>query len=93
VEQLLAMKGWTNYELSKKTDIPQSAMSSWKNKGFVPTVVTIEKICAALEITLAQFFTTDAEVPGLTPEEAEFLDKWRNLSYEEKQILRKLLEK
>lgn len=93
IEDLLQMRGWSKYRLSERADIPQPTISSWKHKNFVPTVVTIEKICDAMGISLAQFVVQDDEVPGLTTEETEFLEQWRALSYDEKQILRKFLEK
>ncbi len=47
---------WTEYELSVRSGLPQSTISSWYRKEMTPSISSLEKICAAFDLTLAQFF-------------------------------------
>ena len=49
-------RNWTEYQLSQKSGIPQSTISSWYRKNMIPSVPSLEKVCNAFGITLSQFF-------------------------------------
>ena len=49
-------RGWTEYQLAERSGLPQSTISSWYRKNMVPTIPSLEKICAACGITLSQLF-------------------------------------
>ena len=53
------VRGWTEYQLADKSGLPQSTISSWYRKGMMPTIPSLEKICAAFGITLSQLFAGD----------------------------------
>ena len=80
-------KGWTEYELSKRADLPQSTISSWYNKGMTPSIVSLEKICNGFGITMSRFFAGEDGTFTLTEEQREFLDRFDRLSAEKKQRL------
>ena len=48
---IMAEKGMTQLELSKKTGISQSNISNWKNKGINPAANKIMPICKALKVS------------------------------------------
>ena len=50
-------RAWTEYQLAENSELPQSTISSWYRKNQIPTIPSMEKICKAFGITLAQFFT------------------------------------
>lgn len=50
---------WTEYELSVRSGLPQSTISSWYRKEMTPSISSLEKICAAFDLTLAQFFAEE----------------------------------
>ena len=50
-------RGWTEYQLAERSGLPQSTISSWYRKHLVPTIPSLEKICAAFGITLSQLFS------------------------------------
>ena len=54
------------------------------NRKNVPTIYTLEKLCAALGVTMAQFFSIDDTRPNLTKEQEEFLEIFDEFSDEEK---------
>ena len=83
--------GWTEYELSVKAGLPQSTISSWYRKDMTPSISSLEKICAAFDLTLAQFFAEGETFSVLTPDQTQLLEKWSVLSPEEKHLLLQLI--
>ena len=47
---------WSEYQLSEKSGLTQSTISSWYRKNMIPSIPSLEKICDAFGITLSQFF-------------------------------------
>ena len=84
-------RGWTEYELAKNSGIAQSTISTWYRKKQMPTVGSLDKICAGLGISLSSFFAEEAEV-YLTPEQHELLDHWSALSPKQREIILELLK-
>lgn len=62
INGLLKERGWTMYQLAKLSGIPQSTLSNLFVRNNSPTISTLEKICAAFGISLAEFFATGEEV-------------------------------
>ena len=86
-------RNWTEYQLAEKSELPQSTISSWYRKNQIPTIPSMEKICKAFGITLAQFFTDDnAEIAPLTKTQSELLHEWNRLTEKQKSILLDLLK-
>lgn len=54
--ELRDARGWSEYQLAEKSGMAQSTISSWYRKRMLPTIPSLEKICDAFDITLAQFF-------------------------------------
>lgn len=65
----------------------QTALANILNRRSVPTVVTLERICDAFDITLAQFFTENGGRLNLTEDQNEILEVWDSLESKEKEIL------
>lgn len=86
LEKLLNRKGWSKYDLSKKTGISTNAVYSWTNSGIVPSLANIERICNAANITIEQFFY-DKGVDKFSEEEHSLLTDWITLSEKEKQAI------
>ena len=76
-EQRLA-RGWTEYQLSVRSGVPQSTISSWYRKDMLPSLTSLEKICMAFGITLSQFFSESA-LRELTPKQLDLLEHWEQL--------------
>lgn len=49
-------RGWTDYELAKRSGLPQSTISSWYTKNMLPSITSLESICKGFGISLSQFF-------------------------------------
>ena len=85
------IRGWSEYQLAERSGLPQSTISSWYKKNMLPSFSSLEKVCAAFDITLAQFFAGDGEAVNLTPQQKEMLDKWNCLSGDQKESLLALM--
>ncbi len=92
LEELCSKNGITRYQLSIRTGISQSALSDIVKKKNVPTLITIERICAAFGITIAQFFTQGENIPNLSDEQNELLLLWDGLKLEEKEIVKTFMK-
>ena len=56
IKALTAKRGWTEYRLVKETGLPASTVANIFHRDTVPSVATLETICAAFGISLSQFF-------------------------------------
>ena len=86
-------RGWSEYQLAEQSGIPQSTISSWYRKNSIPTVPTLEKICATFGITLSQLFSEGGEAVLLTENQRQLLDRWAGLSEEQQAVVFALIDK
>lgn len=86
-------KGWTEYQLSERSGLPQSTISSWYRKNMVPTVPSLEKICVAFGITLSQLFAEEEDMVFLDSSQRTLLENWARLSEEQKEVIFSLIKK
>ena len=49
IEELIRERGLSRYQLAKLSGIAESSVLNLLNRGSMPTIYTIEKICGALE--------------------------------------------
>ena len=67
IDDLRRARGWTIYRLSMETGLTQQAIHAWYNadKPTAPSIATLEVVCEAFGITIAEFFTEKhtTEVP------------------------------
>lgn len=92
ITRLRLERGWTEYELAKRSGLEQSTISTWYRKGQVPRLQTLEKVCLGLGITLSQFFAEGNDTISLTPTQRELLDHWSALEEDQKRIILDLLK-
>ena len=86
IEQLLCQRNWSVYRLCKESGLAQSTLSHVFHKDSEPTISTLETICKAFGITLAEFFS-DGEFVPLTKEQRDILDKWAELSDDQRRLV------
>ena len=92
IAELCAKNGISKYQLSQKTGISQSALSDISKGKNIPTLTTLDKICTAFGITMAQFFSKDSNVLDLSEEQLQLLQTWNELKPEEKIFIRTCME-
>lgn len=91
IKDLCGKKNMSQYELAKRAGMTQSSVSTLLNKGNVPRITTLEKVCKGFGITLAQFFAEDEEYPDLSEEQLKVLNTWQKLSVKEKAAIEKIV--
>lgn len=91
IKELCDKQQITKYRLSQMTGVTQTVLSRIMKGENVPTIQTIEKICSALNISLAQFFAKDENPPDLTAEQKEIIETWNGLNPEERERLMKII--
>lgn len=84
LRQLMAERGWTAYRLAKESGLSESTLANIFKRNTVPSISTLESVCSAFGISLAQFFA-ESEKVELTPELKELFDHWVSLTPEQKQ--------
>ena len=84
LRQLMAERGWTAYRLAKESGLSESTLANIFKRNTVPSIATLEAVCSAFGISLAQFFA-GSEMVELTPELKELFDNWVSLTPEQKQ--------
>ncbi len=65
--ELLKKKGWTKYKLAQETGLYKTTVYDWFNdKGYTPDRKSIELVCAALNISLTEFYSgvDESELDG-----------------------------
>lgn len=91
IKQLMEERGWTDYRLAKEANLSHSTIANIFNRNNAPTLPTLEAVCAAFGITLAQFFSVGEEGASLTEEQQALFAKWSTLTDEQKKILLDLM--
>lgn len=91
IKELMAERGWTDYRLAKEANLSHSTVTNMFNRNNAPTLPTLEAVCRAFGITLAQFFTENTE-SQMTEEQQTLFSKWSTLTDEQKRLLLDLMK-
>lgn len=86
-------RGWTEYQLAERSGLPQSTISSWYRKNMMPTIPSLEKVCAAFGITLSQLFAEEDDPVSLTEPQKRLLERWSRLNEEQQNAVFLLIDK
>ena len=92
ISDLCRQNNISAYKLSQITGISQSVLSNITKNKHMPTLITLEKICSAFGITLAQFFTENDAATELSAEQRELLSLWSDMNYEEKRCVKAFMK-
>lgn len=92
ITELRTAQGISLTNLAKSSGIAQSSLSYIESGKAQPTVETVEKICAALGITLSDLFTDVQEPELLPPELRQVIDKVRKLPPDKIKVLNAVLD-
>ena len=92
VKKLQKENGLNNAQLAKKANLPPTTIQNLYTRNNQPTFPTLQAICKAFGITVAQFFADGNVPPDLTEEQARLLEHWNTLSDEQKEALFALIK-
>ena len=89
--ELLKKKGWTKYKLAQETGLYQTTVYDWFNdKGYTPDRKSIELVCAAMNISLVEFYSGIDE-DELDGEQTLLLQLFAKVPKEKKKVVFELL--
>lgn len=91
IRELMEERNWTDYRLAKEANLSHSTVTNMFNRNNAPTLPTLEAVCRAFGITLAQFFANEDEMT-LTEEQQMLFAKWSTLTNQQKKILLELMD-
>lgn len=91
IKQLMAERGWTEYRLAIESGLSHSTVSNMFKRNNAPTLPTLEAVCTAFGITLAQFFSEGDNPAEMTEEQRSLFAKWSTLTDEQKDALFRLI--
>ena len=93
IEKYRLQMGWSMYKLSIESGLAQSTLQNMYARGTLPSLSTLQNICDAFGITLAQFFDDDnSEKVLVSADENDLLNDYRKLSENSKEIVCSLLK-
>ncbi len=84
-------RNWTEYQLALHSGLPQSTISSWYRKNMLPSIASLQKICNAFDMSMAQFFS-EGNLKELDNDQTELLEQWSLLTPEQKRALLNLIQ-
>lgn len=87
IKELQGERDWTDYKLSQESGIPLTTLSTIFSRKNTPKLDTLQRICNAFGLTLAQFFLEDEKIDILSDLEREMLREFRRLSTKQQQAL------
>ena len=90
IKELMEERGWSEYRLAIASGLSQSTVANIFNRNTMPSVATLESICAGFGITLAQFFA-EGDMVEPTEEQKEMFAAWSALTKEQKDVLAGLI--
>ncbi len=93
IDDLCSKHKISKYRLSQITGISQSAFSKIARQQSSLSLDTIQRICDALGISVAQFFSEPGEYPDLTPDQVRLLNSWALLDEKKKDYALLIIEK
>lgn len=93
INELRKQRNWSVNNLAMEAGLTQSTLDSVLKRNSSPRIETIQSLCNAFKITIAQFFLIDETMELLSPDEKKLIDLFRQLPTEKQQALLDLLTK
>lgn len=75
----MSAQKWTKYRLAKESGLSESTIINIFQRNTLPTISTLEAICRAFGITLAQFFA-ESNLVELSSEQQDLFVQWGQLT-------------
>lgn len=92
IDMLMKERNWSDYKLSAESGLSSSTIANIHRRNTVPSISTLESICFAFGITLAQFFTEDSNTVQLNSEQQDLFDHWISLTDSQKELIYRIIK-
>lgn len=93
IHQLREQHGWSVNNLAMEAGMTQSTLNSILTRNTPPKIETLQLLCNAFKISLAQFFIEDEQFELVNTNEKKLLLSFRCLPLEKQEALLKILSK
>ena len=93
IDELCRQRNISKYRLSQITGISQSAFSKMARQQSSLSLETLQRICEAFGISMAQFFSETGEYPDLTAQQKQLLHFWTLLDGKKRDYALLMIEK
>lgn len=80
-------RGWSVYRLAKEAKISSSTLTNMMRRGTCPSLTTLERLCEAYGITLAEFLYDQEDLIHLNEVQKRHLDRWNLLTERQKRAV------
>lgn len=80
-------RGWSVYRLAKEAKISSSTLTNMMRRGTCPSLTTLERLCEAYGITLAEFLYDQEDLIHLNEAQKRHLDRWNLLTERQKRAV------
>lgn len=89
IKDIIEQKGVSIYNLADKADLTEACIRNWYTKrNYTPSLEAIEKICRALDISVAELFCEDNEkMMPVNETERVLLENWIKLEEKQKKVI------
>ena len=95
IREFLKLNRCSIYKLANESGIPYSSLNNCFLRNTCPTIPTLEKLCAGLNISLSDFFNfkkNPLRDTSLSEDEHNVLSTYRKLSIRDKELLNAYLD-
>ncbi len=91
ITELRVQRGWSINYLALEAGLTQSTLNSILQRGTAPKIETLQCLCNAFGISLAQFFIEDEQLEILSSAEKQLITCYRSLTAKKQQALLEFL--
>lgn len=91
IQTLLEERNWSPYMLSKLSGLDPSAVRKYVTSETLPSIESLEAMCNAFGISMAQFFL-DGNLMDVSDEQRQLLIQWSRLTSVQKQLFLDLMK-
>ena len=92
IDALIKERNWSDYQLSVRSGLSSSTIANIRRRNTIPSIPTLEAICRAFGITLAQFFEENTAFVQLNNEQQQLFNIWITLTEQQKQLIYALIK-
>lgn len=92
IDELMKERKWSDYKLATESGLSSSTIANIHRRNTVPSIPTLEAICSAFGITLAQFFSDNNITVQLNNEQLDLFNRWIYLTENQKRIIYELIK-
>lgn len=93
IKKLIAARNMSMYDLAQKADLTEACIRNWFTKrNYTPSLEALEKISKAFGIFPFELLCDDEDIISATPENKEFMNKFKSLTKKQKNAILIMIE-